>query len=339
MISKVLLFPYYLTLKIRNKLYDSGRKATYSFDTPVICIGNVTVGGTGKTPMAEYAVRVYLERYRVAVLSMGYKRRSKGFVVVGVDDTADQVGDEPLQIKRKFPNITVAVDRNRKRGIDNLLSLADRPEVIILDDGFQRREILPRKTVFLVDYNRPIFKDELLPIGRLRDLPDQIRRARAVVITKCPEYTDEWECEKLRKLTRVKPDQELFFSKVKYCQPKPIFEEVGDPRYIYSKSVYLFTGVANPRPLEEWLCGQYDTISHEKFKDHHKYTKSDIHKIKTYADKNPLSILLTTEKDAQRLRSADVPESLKVRLFYLPIEIDFLTDDDRQRFNQYLLDI
>ncbi|MBO4767956.1 MAG: tetraacyldisaccharide 4'-kinase, partial [Bacteroidales bacterium] len=216
MISKVLLFPYYLTLKIRNKLYDSGRKATYSFDTPVICIGNVTVGGTGKTPMAEYAVRVYLERYRVAVLSMGYKRRSKGFVVVGVDDTADQVGDEPLQIKRKFPNITVAVDRNRKRGIDNLLSLADRPEVIILDDGFQRREILPRKTVFLVDYNRPIFKDELLPIGRLRDLPDQIRRARAVVITKCPEYTDEWECEKLRKLTRVKPDQELFFSKVKY---------------------------------------------------------------------------------------------------------------------------
>ena len=339
MISKVLLFPYYLTLKIRNRLYDKGRKATYSFDVPVICIGNVTVGGTGKTPMTEYAVRVYSEKYKVAVLSMGYKRRSKGFKVVGVNDTAEMVGDEPLQIKRKFPNITVAVDRNRKRGIDNLLSLADAPEVIVMDDGFQRREILPRKTVFLVDYNRPIFKDELLPIGRLRDLPDQIRRARAVVITKCPEYTDEWECEKLRKLTRVKPDQELFFSKVKYCQPKPIFEEVGDPRYIYSKSVYLFTGVANPRPLEEWLCGQYDSISHEKFKDHHKYTKSDIHKIKTYADKNPLSILLTTEKDAQRLRSADIPENLKVRLFYLPIEIDFLTDDDKTRFNSYLMDI
>ncbi|MBQ7575356.1 MAG: tetraacyldisaccharide 4'-kinase, partial [Bacteroidales bacterium] len=155
MISKVLLFPYYLTLKIRNSLYDSGRKATYSFDVPIICIGNVTVGGTGKTPMTEYAVRVYSEKYRVAVLSMGYKRRSKGFVVVGVNDSAEQVGDEPLQIKRKFPNITVAVDRNRKRGIDNLLSLADRPEVIILDDGFQRREIVPRKTVFLVDYNRP----------------------------------------------------------------------------------------------------------------------------------------------------------------------------------------
>lgn len=339
MISKILLFPYYLTLKIRNSLYDSGRRAAHSFDVPVICIGNVTVGGTGKTPMAEYAVRLYSEKYRVAVLSMGYKRRSKGFLVVDVNDTAEKVGDEPLQIKRKFPDVTVAVDRNRRRGIENLLSQEKAPEVIILDDGFQRREILPQKTVFLVDYSRPIFKDELLPIGRLRDLPDQIRRARAVVITKCPEYMDEWECEKLRKLTRVKPDQELFFSKVKYCQPKPVFEDMGDPRYIYSKSVHLFTGVANPRPLEEWLCGQYDAISHEKFKDHHKYTKADIRKIRNYARRNPLSILLTTEKDAQRLRSAAVPDDLKVRLFYLPIETDFLTEEDKVRFDSYLLDI
>lgn len=340
MISKALLFPYYLTLKIRHKLYDKGKKATYSFDIPVICIGNVTVGGTGKTPMTEYAVRVYSEKYKVAVLSMGYKRKSKGFVVVGENDTADMVGDEPLQIKRKFPQITVAVDKNRKRGIDNLISLPDRPDVIILDDGFQRREILPRKNVFLVDYNRPIFKDELLPLGHLRDLPDQIRRAKAVVITKCPEYLDEWGCEKMRKLTHVKPDQEVFFSKIKYCQPKPIFEEIGDPRYIYSKTVFLFTGVANPRPLEEWLIGQYDAITNEKFPDHHKFTKNDIRKISNYAAKNPLSILLTTEKDAQRLRHCPfIPDSLKVRLFYLPIEVDFITEDYKNRFNQYLLDI
>lgn len=340
MISKVLLFPYYLTLKVRHRLYDKGRKETFSFDVPVICIGNVTVGGTGKTPMTEYAVRVYSQKYKVAVLSMGYKRKSKGFALVGENDTADRVGDEPLQIKNKFPGITVAVDKNRKRGIDNLLSQADRPDVIILDDGFQRREIIPTKNIFLVDYNRPIFQDELLPIGRLRDLPSQIRRAKAVVVTKCPDYFDEWGKEKVRKLTRINPDQELFFAKVKYCQPKPIYPTIGDPRYIYSKKAYLFTGIASPRPLEEWLIGQYDSISHEKFPDHHRFTRRDIRKIRSYATKNPLSILLTTEKDAQRLINCPyVPEELKVRMFYLPIETEFLTEEDRVAFEKYLLDI
>jgi len=340
MISKAILFPYYITLKIRHRLYDKGKKKTYSFDVPVICIGNVTVGGTGKTPMTEYAVRLYSEKYKVAVLSLGYKRKSRGFILVNENDTAERVGDEPLQIKRKFPNIAVAVDKNRKRGIENLLSQTERPDVIILDDGFQRREILPAKNVFLVDYNRPIFKDELLPLGRLRDLPSQIRRAKAVVITKCPEYLDEWGRDKMRKITRIKPGQEVFFSKVRYCQPRAIFEGLGDPRYIYSKTVYLFTGIANARPLEEWLIGQYDHIVHEKFPDHHKFTRGDVRKIRSYAHKNPLSILLTTEKDAQRLLHCPyVPEELKVRLFYLPIETDFVTEDDKARFDKYLLDI
>lgn len=340
MISKVLLFPYYITLKIRHRLYDRGKLKSYSYDVPVICIGNVTVGGTGKTPMTEYAVKVCSERYGcVAVLSLGYKRKGGGFKLVKVDDNVDSVGDEPLQIKRKFPAAVVAVDRNRRRGIENLLALETRPDVIILDDGFQRREISASRNVFLVDYNRPIFKDELLPIGRLRDLPDQIRRSKAVVITKCPEYIDDWDREKVRKLTRVKPEQDIYFAKIRYCQPKPVFEGVGDNRYIYSKSVFLFTGVANPRPLEEWLCGSYDHISHEKFPDHHKYTAADIHRIRAYAERNPLSVLLTTEKDAQRLRdNRHITEEMKVRMFYLPIEIEFLSAEESVQFNQYLVE-
>lgn len=340
MISKALFFPYYITLKIRHRLYDKGKIKSYSYDVPVVCIGNVTVGGTGKTPMTEYAVRVYSGKYEhVAVLSMGYKRKGKGFKLVRPDDAVEEVGDEPLQIKKKFPDITVAIDRNRRRGIENLLALDEKPDVIILDDGFQRREVTPSKNIFLVDYNRPIFKDELLPMGRLRDLPDQIRRAETVVITKCPEYIDEWDREKMRKLTRVNPEQNLYFAKIKYCQPKPIFEEFGDNRYIYSKSVFLFTGVANPRPLEEWLCGSYDHIAHEKFPDHHKFTSADIRKIRSYAEHNPLSILLTTEKDAQRLKgNRHITDEMKVRMYYLPVEVEFLTYEETQRFNQYLLE-
>ena len=338
-LSKILLFPYYITLKIRNRLYDKGKMKTYSWDTPVICIGNVTAGGTGKTPMTEYAVKLYSQHCRVAVLSMGYKRKGKGFMLVKPEDTADMVGDEPLQIKRKFPNVTVAIDRNRKRGIDNLLALVDKPDVILLDDAFQRREIIPSKTIFLVDYNRPIFKDQLLPLGHLRDLPEQIRRADAVVVTKFPEYHSEWDCEKLRKLTRIKPGQEIYFSKIRYCQPKPVFEQYGDNRYIYSKSAYLFTGVANPRPLQEWLCGSYDEIATAKFQDHHKYTAADIFRIRVYAEKNPLCILLTTEKDAQRLRNNRfITEAMKVRMFYVPIEVEFLNGDETKRFNDYLLE-
>ena len=339
MISKTLLFPYYITLKIRHKLYDKGKKKTWSWDTPVICIGNVTAGGTGKTPMTEYIVRRYLDRGRVAVLSLGYKRKGRGFAIVKMEDSAEMVGDEPLQIKRKFPEAIVAVDKNRRRGIENLLALENKPDVIILDDGFQRREIVPSKNIFLVDYNRPIFKDELIPLGHLRDLPEQIRRAGTVVVTKCPEYLDEWDRDKIRKLTRVKQDQDLYFAKIKYCQPKPVFEGCGDNRYVYSKSVYLFTGVANPRPLEEWLCGYYDHITHERFPDHHKYTSADIRKIRRYAEHNPLCMLLTTEKDAQRLKGCvNIPDWLKLRMFYLPVEVEFLSEEETVRFNQNIIE-
>ena len=339
MISKYLLFPYYLTLKIRNSLYDKGSIKSVSHDIPVYCIGNVTVGGTGKTPMTELVVKELRNNYRVAVISCGYKRKGRGFKFVNAEDTARRVGDEALQIKRKFPDVAVAVDKDRNRAIEQLSALPEavRPEVIILDDAFQYRKVAPAKNIMLVDYTRPIFKDELLPIGRLRDLPEQIRRAETVVITKCPEYLDEWEREKMKILTRTRHTQTVLFAKTKYNTPKAVFPEYGNNRYIYSKEVHLFSGIANDTPIRLQLSASYDHISHKSFGDHHRYTRLDINSLNRYAKKHPLTLLLTTEKDAQRLISCNhISDDVKKRLYYLPIETEFLTTEETGQFRDIL---
>lgn len=335
MISKYLLFPYYFALKIRNQMYDTGKFQSQSFDVPVINVGNVTVGGTGKTPMTEFLIKELSKNYKVAVLSRGYRRNGKEFILVNEEDSSKKVGDEPLQIKRKFPDVIVAVDPNRIRAISQLMSLPKdaRPEVIILDDGLQYRKLSAQKNIAMINYNRPIFKDELIPLGRLRDLPEQIRRAQAIVITKSPEYLDEWEREKVRVLTRSRHTQLFYFSKLKYTTPKPVFPESGDPRYIYSKEVYLFAGVADDKHLVLYLSAQYDRISHRSFGDHHRYNRLDIRRINNYAKKHPRTFLLTTEKDAQRLLGNKyLSDEVKVRLFYIPIEMEFLTKEETENF-------
>lgn len=339
MISKYLLFPYYLTLKIRNSLYDKGSIKSISHGIPVYCIGNVTVGGTGKTPMTELVIRELRKNYRVAVISCGYKRKGRGFKFVNSEDAARKVGDEALQIKRKFPDVTVAVDKNRNRAIGQLSALPEavRPEVILLDDAFQYRKVAPAKNIMLVDYNRPIFRDELLPVGRLRDLPEQIRRAETVVITKCPEYLDEWEREKMRILTRTRHTQTLLFAKTKYCTPKAVFPECGDNRYIYSKEVHVFSGIADDTPIRLQLSASYDYISHKSFPDHHRFTRSDIRYLNNYAKKHPRTFLLTTEKDSQRLiHCKNISDEVKKRLYYLPIETEFLTFEEAEQFRNIL---
>ena len=244
MISSVVMFPYWLVLRIRHALFDGGKLKSVTHPVPVISVGNLTVGGTGKTPMVEYLVALLQGRCRVAVLSRGYKRKGKGFHLVEADDTALTAGDEPLQIKRKFPHILVAVDKDRNRGVRQLLALPEdqRPDLVILDDGFQYRRLKPQTDLVMVDYNRPIFKDNLLPFGRLRDLPEQIRRAKVVVVSKSPRYLDEWERAKVRQQTRLRPDQPLFFTMVKYGEALPVFRWEADKRYIYSKEVFLFSG-------------------------------------------------------------------------------------------------
>jgi len=340
MISSVFLFPYWLALRIRNALYDSGRLKSVRHPVSVISVGNVTVGGTGKTPMVEYLVNLLQGSSRVAVLSRGYKRKSKGFHLVEVEDTADMAGDEPLQIKRKFPGILVAVDKDRNHAVEQLLAFPEsqRPDVILLDDGFQYRKLKPSVQVVLVDSNRPVFKDNLLPIGRLRDLPEEIRRADVVVFTKAPRHLDEWERTQLRQQTRLRPEQAAFFATIKYGEPLPVFRWEADKRYIYSKEVYLFSGVADDRPLLVQLSDRYDRIDHKRYGDHHRFTRGELRALAHYVRRNPRTLLMTTEKDAMRLLHArHLDAEVRRRLFYLPIETSFLSWEESQEFDARML--
>ena len=367
MIDKILLFPYWLTLKVRHLLYDKGLKKVYEPSVPSVCIGNITVGGTGKTPHTEMILRSVLEDEdmygkNIAVLSRGYKRRSRGFQQVSADGRALDFGDEPLQIKKKFPMITVAVDSSRKEGCSFLTDPESiktskkgrkcihkdfpKADLILLDDAFQHRAVKAGANIVLVDYSRPIFHDHLMPLGKLRDLPGRIGAADIIIVSKCPKYTDGWEkskwaealgvmnydaalCEGYRKNGRK---QYLFFTTIAYDTPQAVFPE-GDPRYLYAQRLILFTGIANDAPLARHLSSSYKIVKHFNFPDHHKFSRADILSIRDAGDAFPTSVIMTTEKDCQRVRdSKAVPESLKRRMFYAPIKTEFLRPEDHDRF-------
>jgi tetraacyldisaccharide 4'-kinase len=373
MIDKILLFPYWLSLKLRHFFYDSGLRKVSSADVPTICIGNITVGGTGKTPHTEMLIRTLLQDEEwgsrsIAVLSRGYKRKTKGFQQVTSDGTALAYGDEPLQIKKKFPGITVAVDKSRtdgcdflahpdklqttkkgKKCIDKDLPAAD---LIILDDAFQHRALKPTLSIVLVDYNRPIFKDHLLPMGRLRDLPERIAAADIVIVSKCPNDVNAWEkCTWAENLgirnfdaascsgtRRNGKKQHIFFSTITYDAAEAVFPE-GNPRYIYTNRLVLFSGIANDAPLLSYLSSDYKIVRHFKFPDHHKFSRADINTIASAAKEFPTSVIMTTEKDCQRIRDCHkIKEELKQRMFYSPIKTAFLTENEKEKFITALKD-
>lgn len=367
MIDKILLFPYWLALKTRHLLFNTGIRKSVSAEVPTVCVGNITVGGTGKTPHTEMILRGLLEDEvwggkNLAVLSRGYKRESKGFQQVPFDGSAHEYGDEPLQMKRKFPHVTVAVDKSRRQGCSflcnpELLQTSkkakkcrhkDMPkaDLIILDDAFQHRAIKPSVSVVLVDYNRPTFKDHLLPMGKLRDLPERIAAADIVIVSKCPSYIDTYEKEQWARSLGLKNydpaaccgerrkgrKQHIFFTTISYDVARPIFEE-GDQRYVYAQRLILLTGIANDKPFRDYLSGHYRIVRHFNFPDHHKFTHADISALKNAADSFPTSVVMTTEKDSQRVKdAARIPEWLKQRLFYAPIKAEFVSDEDRNIF-------
>ena len=373
MIDKILLFPYWLSLKLRHFFYDSGLRKVSSADVPTICIGNITVGGTGKTPHTEMLIRTLLQDEEwgsrsIAVLSRGYKRKTKGFQQVTSDGTALAYGDEPLQIKKKFPGITVAVDKSRTEGCD-FLAHPDKLQttkkgkkcidkdlpaagLIILDDAFQHRALRPTLSIVLVDYNRPIFKDHLLPIGRLRDLPERIAAADIVIVSKCPNDVNAWEkCTWAENLgirnfdaascsgtRRNGKKQHIFFSTITYDAAEAVFPE-GNPRYIYTNTLVLFSGIANDAPLLSYLSSDYKIVRHFKFPDHHKFSRADINTIASAAKEFPTSVIMTTEKDCQRIRDCHkIKEELKQRMFYSPIKTAFLTENEKEKFITALKD-
>ena len=329
---------YGTLLAIRHFFYDKGWKKSQEASVPTVCIGNITVGGTGKTPHTEMVLRRLLKSDdwaygNLAVLSRGYKRKSKGFQLVPRDGTALLYGDEPLQIAKKFPSVTVAVDKNRIRGCEQLKDA----HLIVLDDAFQYRKLRASLNIVLVDYNRPVHKDSLLPWGRLRDLKSRMKAADIVIVTKCPAYLDDWERSQWVKYLRLTPEQKLFFTTFTYGAMEPVFPE-GDARYTYSKRLVLFTGLANDAPLRSFLSDTYKIVRRIGFPDHHKYTRADIGTLSSAVKEFPTACLVTTEKDAQRIVDAKkVPDELRLRMFQIPVEASFLTPEEDAAFTETLL--
>lgn len=345
--SKIFLFPYFLVLKIRHFLYDIRVFKSKSYPVPVICIGNITVGGTGKTPHTEMIIRNLEKRYRIAVISRGYKRKSKGFRIVETTDSAAMAGDEPLQIKQKFPDVCVSVCKKRSEAIERLLEMDVSPQLILLDDAFQHRSIKPSRSVVLVNYNRSINGDNLLPIGKLRDLPEQIKRADDIIITKAPllyetdGMTDEYRTAqevhmeelKWRKELNLSPSQHLYFSTVCYCDPVALFPMEAETRYLYSNNVIYFTGIANNTDFHNYLLSKYTIAASARFPDHKNFSKQNIRHIISLCRLHPTAVVYTTEKDSKRLLlSRHLTKEIKSRLFYIPIEVRIIPTISEKRF-------
>ena len=344
MLDKVLLFPYWLALKIRDSRYRSGRKESVSAGVPTICVGNITAGGTGKTPHTEMILRTLLASGKwapadLAVLSRGYRRKSKGFRYVEADGSAAFYGDEPLQMKRKFPEVTVAVDKDRVGGCRQLCHPeegAPAARLVVLDDAFQYRRLKASLNIVLVDYNRPVFKDMLLPLGRLRDLPERITDADVVIVTKCPYELEDEERAAFTAALGTRPEQTVLFSRIRYCGFEPVFS-CSDTRYVYSKELILFSGIARNTPLLDYLSDTYKVVDTFDFPDHHKFSKSDFRALGRAVKKHPFAMLATTEKDKQRvLDSGDVQHTLMERMFHIPIEAEFLSEAEKEQFEAVL---
>ncbi len=335
---------YGIVVFIRNKLFDTGWIKSKSFDIPVINIGNISVGGTGKTPHTEYLISI-LNKYKVAVVSRGYKRKTKGFVEASTNSKVTDVGDEPLQIKQKFSNITVVVDEKRVHAVENLLNKQNKPDVILLDDAYQHRYIKPGLNILLVDYNRPIFKDFILPVGRLREPAHNSKRADIIIFTKCPDSLTPIDFNLLKKEMHIFPYQKVFFTTFKYGNIIPIFNEdlkIISTENLSGKDILVVSGIANPKPLYKKLLETDASITMLQFSDHHEFTKNDIKKIITGFNqiKSDNKILLCTEKDAVRFKTNNISnELIELPFYYLPIEVTFLNNQEKEfadTINKYM---
>lgn len=321
---------YSIPVKIRNILYDLNILKCKYFDK-AISIGNITVGGTGKTPHTEYLASLLQSTYKTAVLSRGYKRKSKGFLYVSENHSYIDVGDEPLQIAQKFKKITVAVCANRVYAI-NKLQTEKKINLTILDDAFQHRKVKPKFSILLTTYSNPFFKDHLLPFGRLRDNKEEYTRAKIIIITKCPKNIKPIEKTIWKDNIKLKPFQELFFSTEKYLPLKKVFtmeKSSFEPKDLKDFSLLLITGIANSDGFLKYIKENISQkVTHLNFGDHHNFTKKDIIQItNVFNEINDLKkIIITTEKDAMRLKSYDFQEEFKEKMYFQPIEIEFLFD-------------
>ncbi|WP_428742190.1 tetraacyldisaccharide 4'-kinase [Tenacibaculum sp.] len=324
---RFLLFPfailYDVVTRFRNWFFNIGILKATSFDIPVIAVGNLSVGGTGKSPQIEYLIRLLKDDYKIAVLSRGYKRKTEGFQLVNDAHTAEDVGDEPLQFYKKFKEeITVAVDADRTNGIQQLLLRNNPPEVVLLDDAYQHRKVTASSYILLTKYNDLFVDDFLLPTGNLRESRRGAKRAKVIVVTKCPENLSKGEQEKIVQKLNPKSYQKVFFTTITYDENLKGVEEltIAD---LQDKEVLLVTGIANPTPLLNFLKEKKVSFKHLNFPDHHNFTNQDITTIKKSFDElqSQQKIILTTEKDYMRLEGKIDP------LNYISIKSHFISEE------------
>lgn len=316
-----LLFPvvpiYYLVTWFRNLAYDKGWKSSKSYDFPVICVGNLSAGGTGKTPMVEYLIRLLKDKTNLATLSRGYGRKTKGFLLAEDNVTATELGDEPFQFYHKFKDeIQVAVDENRQHGIAQLTKICNSPLTIILDDAYQHRKVNAGFNILLTTYHNLFVDDIVLPTGNLREPRSGYKRANVIVVTKCPETISQEQQEAIVLKLNAKSYQNVFFSYIRYAD-----FALNNSNKIALKDLpdfTLVTGIANATPLVDFLNKNQLKFNHLAYKDHYNFTANDIKKL------SELDVIVTTEKDYMRLKDESL---LNEKLYYLPIQTEIINSE------------
>ena len=332
---------YGLGVKFRNLLFDTGVLKSQSFNTPVISVGNITVGGSGKTPHVEYLIRLLQDYVPVTVLSRGYKRKTKGYQLANAHSTMSDIGDEPYQMKMKFDSIHIAVDAKRTRGIAHIINDKETRDTgaILLDDAYQHRYVKPGINILLVDYHRLIIYDRLLPAGRLREPATEKKRADIVIVTKCPKDLKPMEYRVLTKAMNLFPFQELYFTTIDYDNLKGIYNGKSlSLKEIANKKIVLLTGIASPKQIVTDLSPLCNSIIPITFGDHHAFTDKDIEYInQRYQEVNGDKVIVTTEKDATRLTEIEgLSEEIKSNIYVLPIHVTFMLGQG-EKFNQKIL--
>ncbi|SDB53452.1 lipid-A-disaccharide kinase [Flavobacteriaceae bacterium MAR_2010_188] len=308
---------YWMATWVRNRLFDYGIMSSKEYSIPIICVGNLSTGGTGKTPMVEYLIELLQPTYKVAILSRGYRRKSEGFMLANNESRVEDLGDEPFQIHKKYPDILVTVDSDRRNGIKRLMEMENQPQVILLDDAYQHRKVKAGLNILLTTFQNPYFNDIVLPTGNLREPLSGSKRADLVVVTKSPAEISEEKMLQIKENLDLTDSQELYFSSIVYGDRLISSNSIMTIEELENQEFTLVTGIANPKPLERFLKKKNLKFDHLKFPDHHSFSKDEI------SDFNQKELILTTEKDFVRL--GGLWENKKV--FYIPIKIMILDKD------------
>ncbi len=345
--SSLILAPlswiYGMIIAVRNWLYDTGMKKSVTLDIPVVCVGNITVGGTGKTPMCEALIRHFQERYNVGLISRGYGRNKRGYMEVTRETKWRYVGDEPKQIKTALPDTVVVVCKDRVKGIERMRREHPEVNLVIMDDGFQYRRLTPKLNVVMMDYTRPIYKDRMLPWGRLRDGLKQMRRAHYVVVTKCPSRMTPLDRRIIRNNLELLPFQNLSFTRVVSGTVYPAFPtDAGERIEITAGSqVVAMAALGNPGPFVDGLRAKYRVEEELLWGDHHPYVVRDLRRMnEALEDAGPEAVIVTTEKDAVKLGSGKrIPRELRSRIFVQPIEMGFIEESKESFFKKVAYDV